>query len=122
MVDKQSLTTRKQWIFGFFIVTSLTFGSALLDKINDFLINNIFAKSECAQGIIDPREGGFMVALEMGIIPIFALLVFGILNKWSFKQIVSIAWKIFILGATLGVIFGSTYTDGSQSLICGMLH
>lgn len=121
-MNKQNIVKRQQWIFSFFLVMGLTLGSALLDKINDFLINNIFAKSECAQGIIDPREGGLMVALEMGIIPIFALLVFGILNKWPFKQIFSIAWKIFILGVILGVIFGSTYTDGSQSLICGMLH
>lgn len=121
-MNTQSIGTRKQWLFSLFLVTSLTLGSALLNKINDVLINNIFVKSVCAQGIIDPREGGFMVALEMGIIPIFALLVFGILSKWSLKQIASIAWKIFILGAILGVIFGSTYTDGSQSLICGILH
>lgn len=92
-MDKQGVTIRKQWIFSLFLVTSLTLGSALLDKFNDLLINNIFAKSGCVLGIIDPREGGFMVALEMGIIPIFALFAFGVLNKWSFKQIFNIVEK-----------------------------
>ena len=72
----------RQWILSLLPAGSLTLGSALLDKINDFLINNIFAKSKTIHDIIDPGKGGIMVALEMGIIPLFVLLVFDLFNKW----------------------------------------
>lgn len=111
-----SLDAKNQWFLSVCLIIGLTVGSALLMLINTVLAN-IFVKD-----FIDAREGGFMAALEMGIIPIFALLVFGFLNRWPLKQILSVSWKIFIIGVILGAIFGSTYTQGSQSLICGILH
>jgi len=119
---KNTMDIKKQWIFSLLLVIGLTIGSALMMKINYALIRNVFVRTEWIHGVIDPKEGGLLAALEMGIIPIFALLAFGFYNRWSWKQILSISWKIFVIGFALGLIVGSTYTAYSQSFICGIIH
>lgn len=114
---EQIFEISKEWRLSFALVGSLTLGSALMKFVNTSLAN-IFVSSN----LIDAKEGGLMIALEMGIIPIFAILAIGAIECWPLKQIIGVSWKIFIVGMILGAIFGSTYTMGSQSLICGILH
>ena len=114
---EQIFELNKEWRLSFALVGSLTLGSALMKFVNTSLAN-VFVSSN----LIDAKEGALMIALEMGIIPIFAVLAIGAIERWTSKKIINISWKIFIIGIILGAIFGSIYTMGSQSLVCGILH
>lgn len=119
-MNSTEFTKKKEWLFSFFIVMSLTIGSSLMFHL-DKLIIKIFDKIS-GNPLIDAKVGGVLVALEMGIIPIFAVIAFALINKWPCRQRLEISWKVFIIGAMLGALIGSTYSLNYQSLTCGILH
>ncbi|MBL7131151.1 MAG: hypothetical protein ISS45_07100 [Candidatus Omnitrophica bacterium] len=122
-MESKKISAKKQWLFSLGIVISLTIGSSLMFHIEKLTIKifNISAIS-IQDFMLNAKEGAILVAVEMGIIPIFAVIIFALFNKWSLKQTCLISWKIFIIGALLGAVIGSTYTLDYQSLACGILH
>ncbi len=130
----ERLSLKQQWAFGFFLVASLTLGSSLLKHLDQVLVSNIFSKTQFIKNFsdgqqdyvdpiyVDPIEGGILSGLEMGLIPIFVLFFLGFYNKWAYQEMLNLAWKVFIVGSVLGLIFGSTYAINYQSLVCGIIH
>ncbi|GEM_PF-4622029 len=121
-MDKKE--NKKEWILSLVLVVALTLASGLMMKLGTFLINHFFlgVLPSGEVNLISSKEGAFLVALEMGFIPMFAVLAIGIVEKWPKIKILGIAWKVLIIGFLLGAVIGSTYTNGSQSLLCGILH
>lgn len=119
-MNTEQINSRRQWLFSFIIVVSLAIGSSLMFHLDKALIR-AFTKA-VTDPALNAKESAILIALEMGIIPIFAVIAFALMFKWSLRQTFSISWKVFIIGGILGVLFGSTYSLNYQSLVCGILH
>jgi hypothetical protein len=118
------LNNKMQWKIAFVVLVSLMLGIELARKIDDVLAPFFAANYYLGVGVygISGIEGAIMVGLEMSLVPTLVIIAIAIAMKLPYKTIISIAWKVFVIGGFIGIIVGSTYSSGIQDFYCGYIQ
>ncbi|MBN1586248.1 MAG: hypothetical protein JW937_02325 [Candidatus Omnitrophica bacterium] len=107
---------KRQWYFSAIVVLSLAVGAAFGRGL-DLALSSYFR-----WGGLSVSEVALINTLEMGLIPVFGVLAVGFGLEWPKDRIWALAWKVFVVGAAMGSIVGTTWAMGWQHATCGFIH
>lgn len=108
---------KKEWLnaIGAFVSFAISF-ELVRRLIDDLIMEGIFKDK-----IISNINGGFIIALEMGLISVLAIACSNIALKQNISKMINIVWKVLLIAIVIGFIVGVTYTKATQSFYCGFV-
>lgn len=101
------------------LLLSLIIGIEIVRKTGHIL-GSYFAGNSFGAGV-SGLEGALIMGIEMSLVPLLAIIVITMSIGLSKREIFGIAWKVFVVGALIGIAVGSTYSSGIQSFYCGFI-
>jgi len=82
------------------------------------IVNQVFTRHQLLIGNV---SGGFLIALEMGIFCLLAIICSNLALRQNSDKVRRIIGKVFLIAIITGFIVGVTYTTYMHKIYCGFV-